>query len=70
MIAMIKCFNKSFKKEDESNDGDQGKDKKQIKRLGNPTLIMVTAVWTGIEMSRDFFVKTSLTFFLPNNSSN
>ena len=26
---------------DESNDGDQGKDKKQIKRLGNPTLIMV-----------------------------
>ena len=41
MIAMIKCFNKSFKKEDESNDGDQGKDKKQIKRLGNPTLIMV-----------------------------
>ena len=29
-----------------------------------------TAVWTGIEMSRDFFVKTSLTFFLPNNSSN
>ena len=26
---------------DKSNDGDQGKDKKQIKRLGNPTLIMV-----------------------------
>ena len=29
-----------------------------------------TAVWTRIEMSRDSFVKTSLTFFWPNNSSN
>ena len=29
-----------------------------------------TAVWTRIEMCRDFFVKISLTFFLPTNSSN
>ena len=29
-----------------------------------------TAVWTRIEMCRDFFVKASLTFFWPNNSSN
>ena len=29
-----------------------------------------TAVWTRIEMCRDFFVKTTLTFFWPNNSSN
>ena len=27
-----------------------------------------TAVWTRIEMCRDFFVKASLTFFWPNNS--
>ena len=31
---------------------------------------IVTAVWTRIEMCRDFFVKTSLTFVPPNNSSN
>ena len=30
----------------------------------------LTAVWTRIEMCRDFFVKTCLTFFWPNNSSN
>ena len=30
----------------------------------------LTAVWTRIEMCRDFFVKASLTFFWPNNSSN
>ena len=30
----------------------------------------VTAVWTRIEMCRDFFVKASLTFFWRNNSSN
>ena len=29
-----------------------------------------TAVWTRIEMCRDFFVKASLTFFWPNNSPN
>ena len=41
------------------------------KKTGQKTLdTWCTAVWTGIEMSRDFFVKTSLTFFLPNNSSN
>ena len=31
---------------------------------------MCTAVWTRIEMCRDFFVKASLTFFWPNYSSN
>ena len=34
------------------------------------TKLPFTAVWTRIEMSRDFFVKASLTFFWPNNSSN
>ena len=29
-----------------------------------------TAVWTRIEMSRDFFVKASLSFFWPNYSHN
>ena len=38
-LKWLRWLNVSTK--DESNDGDQGKDKKQIKRLGNPTLIMV-----------------------------
>ena len=42
-----------------------------IGRIININLTLTyTAVWTRIEMSRDSFVKTSWTFFWPNNSSN